>query len=521
MDTFSDYEDFDAIGLASLVKSKVVTPLELLEAAISRIETRNPQLNAVIYKMYDQAYALIKTALPFGSFQGVPFLLKDLFADCAITPMHFGSRLGQGYVSLHDSELTKRFKNAGLIIIGKTNTPEFGLSPFTEPELFGPTLNPWDITRTPGGSSGGAAVAVASGMVPMAHGSDGAGSLRIPAAYCGLFSLKPSRGRTPSGSYLMRIWQGMVVEHVISRSVRDNAAMLDALAGPELGSLFLPPTSQHSFFDSLALPLKPLRIAYTAQPFFRTEVDSSYHDALLKAAQLCETLGHTVEPATLVINSEEVALANLIVIAGETACSLKMLTQFLQRKLDKNELEVLTAVLCAVGEHFNAKDFAWASHILDAVSRSAAAFFEKFDVLLTPTMAVPPSQIGEFRPEGFEKNILELLSRIPYGPLLRKLTEHSANKYFGYMPYTPIFNVTGQPAMSVPLYWDAANLPIGMQFAGRYGEEHLLLQLAKQLEDAQPWWSKRPLCVKSSRDSQGASRLNEASYFCVNDSDAP
>jgi len=491
MDTFSDYELFDVLGLADLIRRQVVTPNELLEAAVDRIERYNPTLNAVIYKMYDLARDFLQHAEK-GKFYGVPFLIKDLFADFGGTPTQFGSCFANGYVPPCDSELVKRFKKAGLIILGKTNTPEFGLSATTEPEFFGPTLNPWDKKLTSGGSSGGSAVAVASRMVPMAHGGDGAGSLRIPAAYCGVFALKPSRGRVPQGSLLMRIWQNMVVEGVITRSVRDTAAMLDVLSGPELGSLFNLAKSEEPFLESLQKPCATLRIAFSEKPFFETTLDAEYRNALHKTSTLCQDLGHIVESASLNINSEEVALANLIVIGGEAAASIKLLNQLLPGRSVKPDLETLTAVLCEVGEHFNAKDFAWANHILEVVGRQCAEFFEKFDILLTPTMAMPPPALGVLKPEGFEKNLLELIRRIPYGPLLRKLTQHSSSKYFSFIPYTPIFNISGQPAMSVPLYWDKKGLPIGMQFAAKMEGEKILLQLAKQLEDARPWMQERP-----------------------------
>lgn len=492
MDTFSDYESFDGLGLAGLIQSRAISPHELLDATIERIEAYNPKLNAVIFKMYDLACQQIELAKNSeGIFKGVPFLLKDLFADFAGAPMNFGSRFANGYISHYDGELVRRFKNAGLIIVGKTNTPEFGLSPTTEPELFGPTLNPWDVTRSAGGSSGGSAAAVASRMIPMAHGSDGAGSLRIPAAYCGVFALKPSRGRTPQGSHLMRIWQNMVVENALTRSVRDSAAMLDILSGPELGSLFSIPAPSESFLECLEQPLKPLRIAFSAEPFFKATLNQEYANALHKAAELCESLGHIIEPQFFSIDSDEVALANLIVVAAETAASLKLLDKVLT-KVDKQELETLTAVLCQIGENFNAKDFAWANHILDNVGKQSAEFFIKYDVLLTPTMAMPPPHLGGFKPYGLEKNILEFLRRIPYGPLLRKITQRSSAKYFGFIPYTPVFNITGQPAMSVPLFWDQAGLPIGMQFAAGIGQEKILLQLAKQLEEACPWGDRRP-----------------------------
>ncbi len=490
MSTFPEYESFDGIGLANLVKKGVVSPAELLDAAIERIEARNPQVNAVIYKMYDQARAAIHQKIPSGSFSGVPFLLKDLLADYAGVPLSSGSRFTQEWIPSKDSELVRRFKQAGLIILGKTNTPEFGLSAVTEPALFGATHNPWNLEHTSGGSSGGSAAAVAAGMVPMAHANDGGGSIRIPSAYCGLFGLKPSRGRTASGSDMMRLWESMVVEHVVTRSVRDSAAMLDVLAGPELGSAISLPKPKDSFLNALNKPLPKLQIAVMDQPFFTAEVDASYRNSLQHASQLCLDLGHAIEPVSLHINSTEVASAYVIVIAGEMAASIKRFSEALGRKPKHHDLEKQTQLVCHIGEQLSAADFAWASDVLEQASRQMAHFFQDYDVLMTPTMPVPPPVIGELKPHFFEQSMLELLTHVPFPPLLRKAMEHAATKNFSFYPFTPIFNISGQPAMSVPLFWDNQGLPIGIQFATRVGEEAVLLQLARQLELARPWVKK-------------------------------
>lgn len=494
MSAFSEYESFDGLGLANLVKTGVVSPVELVNAAIEQIEKLNPKMNAVIYKMYDQALALANQPLSDGPFQGVPTLLKDLLADYKDVPLQFGSRFAEGWISPHDSEMVRRIKNAGLIVVGKTNTPEFGLSPVTEPEVFGPTRNPWNLKHASGGSSGGSAAAVAARMVPIAHGGDGAGSIRIPAAFCGTFGLKPSRGRTPTGPAVMQVWQGMVVEHVITRSVRDSAAMLDALSGPEIGSPISLPTPEKSFLNELNNPPKALRIAMTSTPFFPGEVVSlEYKKALKDTALLCETLGHRVDEVALKINHEDVLLAYMIVIAADTSAGIKMLANAMKDKADYSKLETTTAVLCEVGEYFSAKDFVWASHVLDMTGRQLAEFFLNYDILLSPTMAMEPPRVGELQPHVWEKNVLEFLRRIPYGPFLRKLTKQVSSKFFAFTPFTPLFNMTGQPAMSVPLYWDKSGLPIGMHFAGRMGEELLLLQLAAQLEQALPWDKRQPV----------------------------
>lgn len=495
MEIFPEYERYDGLGLAQLIQNGEITPSELLEVAIQRIEKKNPVLNAVIYKMYDQARIALDAPLADGLFKGVPFLLKDILADYQGVPMQCGSRLMRGYVSRSDSELVKRYKQAGLVIVGKTNVPEFGLSPVTEPELFGPTLNPWDLTRNAGGSSGGAAAAVASGMVPMAHGGDGGGSIRIPASYCGLFGLKPSRGRTPAGPLLMRIWQGMVVEHAITRSVRDSAALLDVTSFPELGSPISLPQPDETYLSCLGKALPPLRIAYCEQPFFSSTSrhHPEYLAALKQGAYLCEALGHRVEAVTFSIASDETALAFLIVIAAEMASSIQWMAKIFKQSPEYSLLEPATAVLCEMGEHFSAQDFSWAIYVLDQVGRQVAEFFTQYDILLNLTMTAPPPFLGEFRPSRLEKNILELLRRIPYGPILKRLTKRTIRKYCDFTPYTPLSNITGQPAMTVPLYWDSLGLPIGIHFAARLGEEKILFQLAHQLEEAQPWAGKRPM----------------------------
>jgi amidase len=500
MTTFTDYEAFDALGLAALVKRGVVSPQELLAAAIERIEERNPHLNAVIYKMYDQANATLNQPLPTGIFQGVPFLLKDFLADYAGVPLSSGSRFTQNWVPEQDGEIVTRIKNAGLVVVGKTNVPEFSLDIVTESSLFGPCRNPWDLTRSAGGSSGGSAAAVAAGIVPMAHGNDGAGSIRIPAAFCGLFGFKPSRGRTPSGSALMRLWENLVVEHVLTRSVRDSAAMLDVLAGPELGSSIALPPVNISYLNCLNEPLAPLKIALMQEPFFIAGINEEQTKAAHKAALLCEDLGHHVENVNLEMNSSDVAVAYIIVTAGEMAATIKRFSEKLGRKAKPQDLENSTAVLCKIGEHISAADFAWAVSVLDEASRSMAQFFQTYDVLITPTMGISPPKIGELNPNIFEQGILELLSRVPFPPLLRKTMEHAAAKKFAYLPYTPIFNISGQPAMSVPLFWDSYNLPLGIQFAAKVGDEARLLQLAYQLEQACPWLHRKAMANLAQRN---------------------
>lgn len=491
--TFPEYDSFDGLGLANLIQQGVISPAELLEAAIERIELRNPKLNAVIHKTYDRANAAIQHKLPQGPFQGVPILLKDLLADEAGTPISFGSRYAykNNWISQQDSELVTRLKRAGVVILGKTNVPEFGLSPVTEPVLYGPTTNPWNITRSSGGSSGGSAAAVAARMVPIAHGGDGGGSIRIPAAYTGLFGFKPTRGRTPAGPVFMRVWLGMVVEHALTRSVRDSAAMLDVLTGSEVGSPVALSKPSYSFLDQFKKPPRKLRIAMIEQPFFSASLDPEYAAALKKTARLCQDLGHCVEPASFVVD-EEVSFAFLTIMMGETAGGLNELTKAIGRKPKSNELEKQTAMLCHAGNEFSAADYAQAIHILDRVSVQLETFFEKYDIILTPTMPFPAPLLGAFKLDRMENFGASLLRYLPYGPTLRQVVQQAAAKNFAFTAYTALFNIGGQPAMSVPLYWDEQGMPIGMQFAAKVGDDLTLLQLAGQLEEAQPWAERVP-----------------------------
>lgn len=489
--TFPEYETYDGLGLAHLVQQNIISPTELLEAAIERIELFNPKINAVIYKMYDQARAAIKTGLPRGLFYGVPILLKDL-TEYAGTPMQMGSRFTKGFMSTQDSEVVARLKQSGVSILGKTNLPELGLGDTTEPVAFGPTRNPWDLTRSSAGSSGGSAAAVAARMVPIAHAGDGGGSIRLPAAYCGIFGLKPTRGRTPIGPVMLRVWQGMCVEHVLTRSVRDSAAMLDVLAGPELGSPISQPKPVSSYLRQLEQPLTSLRIGLIHTPFFPAAIDPEYHAAVKTVAKYCQVLGHEVREVELKINSEEVAAAFFIVMAAEIAMIVKKISEKWARTPAADELEEKTKVIAHAGTQFSAADLAWAIQIIDMTGRQFAEFYQNIDMLLMPTTPIPAQLIGAQTSDRWEQFLLKILSHFPYLSPMRKAILQESLKKFSFISFTALFNITGQPAMSVPLCWDKNGLPIGVQFAGRFGEDGVLLQLARQLEQAYPWEEKRP-----------------------------
>ncbi len=494
MGGFKEYGQFDGIGLAQLVKKKEISPSEICEEAITRIEHVNPTLNAVITPMYDLARKAVQETLPDGPFCGVPFLLKDLLGDFAGVPQTMGSKALTNYIPQRDSELVKRYKKAGLVILGKTNTPEFGLKGITEPELHGPTRNPWNTDHTPGGSSGGSAAAVASGMVPMASANDGAGSIRIPAACCGLFGLKVTRGRTPNGPIHGRTWQGAVVEHVISRSVRDSAAILDATQGADVGAPYVIPPPQLPYMQEIERSPGPLRIAFDTQSPINTAVHPECIRAVEQTVVLLQELGHEIQEAHPDVDGLALAKGLVILYSGEVSAIIDDLVLLLGRKAKRSEVESITWTLGLLGRTYSASHIVKAKREWERAGRIMGRFHEAYDIYLTPTLAYPPVKIGELDPRPIELALLKVINVLGLGRLLLatgtidKLAVQNLSK----TPFTPLANFTGQPAMSVPLYWTPDNLPCGVQFMGRYGDEATLLQLAAQLEKAQPWFDKRP-----------------------------
>ncbi|MEO0948548.1 MAG: amidase [Cyanobacteria bacterium J06641_5] len=501
---FSEYAQYDGLGLAELVKSGQVQPLELVEAAIAAIERFDPQLNALTYKAYafarESAQELEQHPLPAAPFAGVPFLLKDLRCLAAGMPTSHGNRLMRDRVAPHDCEMVRRFKQSGAIILGKTNTPEVGLSAATEPELFGPTHNPWQLDRSPGGSSGGSAAAVAARLVPIASGSDGGGSLRIPASCCGVFAMKPTRGRTPTGPDMGEVWRGLAIGHVLSRSVRDNAAMLDAISGPEVGAPYQAPTPARAFLTEVTAPPGQLRIAFSSRPLVGNgPVHPDCQTGLQQTATLLEELGHELVEAAPPVEAEAFAVAFLTVVACELRADIERVAALIERKPRREDFEAATYVLGLLGKATPAVEYAQVLRYLQTAARAIGEFFEDFDVLLTPTLAQPPIQIGGLQPQGLKKLLVEIIGRAEAGWLLRGLNavKSIAQQSFDYTPYTIPFNVTGQPAMSVPLHWSEAGLPIGMQFAGRFVDEATLFRLAGQLERLKPWEGKTPPILDS------------------------
>jgi amidase len=494
---FTEYANYDGMGLANLVRRGEVSPRELVDEAIARIEQLNPVLNAVIHPMFERARRESDGPLPDGPLRGVPFLVKDLVALVAGEPMRAGSRFLRDFIPDHDSELVARYRNAGLITLGKTNTPEFGLVPFTEPELFGPTHNPWNPGRIAGGSSGGSAAAVASGMVPVAGGGDGGGSIRIPASCCGLFGLKPTRGRTPTGPDRGELWQGCVVEHVLSRSVRDSALVLDCTQGPDLGAPYYLPQPGRPYLEETGVDPAPLRIAFTTRPMLGRSVHADCVEAVHRAAELLQSLGHEVEEAAPEFDGPAFARHFMVMVAGECRGDIEESERLVGRRATPADFEPETWAMGLLGSTLNAGQFVTATRLLQIETRRIARFFTRWDVLLTPTVSTPPPPTGSLLPTARDRMILRTLGRMRAGKVLEVMgmLEEAAGTAFEFTPWTPVANVTGQPAMSVPLHWNTEGLPIGVHFTARYGEEATLFRLAGQLERAAPWFDRTPSLV--------------------------
>ena len=498
MEPFKDYRDFDAVGLADLVEQGQVHPLELVEAAAARIDEINPIINAVIWDRLDAARLEAAAADQTGPFAGVPILIKDLVVEKG-KPATFGSVFFRNYVGETTSVFRHRISDAGFIDLGRTNTPEFGLLPTTEPVLYGPTHNPWDLTCSTGGSSGGAAAAVSAGIVPLAQGSDGGGSIRIPASATGLFGLKPSRGRNPrnpgaSIDYLS-------VEHVLTHTVRDSAAFLDAVHGPVPGDRYWAPPPSASFAEAVARDPEHLRVAFSTRDFRGDRVHPECEAAVLESAALLEGLGHDVVEAEPDVDGTVLADAFLelwaalaatgfdLVLDGATQLkpavgrvrryagdrrTMRLISRFDQRQSGKPAFEPFTFELAERSDSRSQADLLAAETAMQGIAHQAGAFLADHDVFLTPVLGSPPVPLGRID------------QTLPWDEFVEMI--------FRYVAFTPLGNFAGLPAMSVPLHWTSDGLPVGSHFLGRFGAEEMLFSLAGQLERAQPWAAHRPLC---------------------------
>ncbi len=468
-----DYADYDGLGLAELVAKKAVTPLELTEAAIARIETHNPTLNAVVYKGYDDARKWAVGDLPDGAFRGVPFLIKDLPLPVAGWPRSMGSKFAKGLVDAEDCGLTRRYRESGVVLVGKTNTPEYGITGTTESAALGPCRNPWNPNHIAGGSSGGAASAVAAGIVPMAHASDGLGSIRIPAACCGLVGLKVTRDRVPNLPDGYDYAFGNVVDHVVSRTVRDSAAMLDATGKPEPHSPYPAPPKDRPYLEEVSASPGKLRIAWSSETANGRPIDPEVQAALERTAELLKGLGHEVIPKGLGVDYRAHYAARGPAAAANFAAGMARLIDVVGREPEPDELEPLTWASLKAGRRQTGADVMRSLQETRMLNRQILAFFEDIDVYLTPVLGTPVPEIGFIDPVNLEP----------------KEVNRRQGRTF---PYTPPFNFTGQPSLSLPIEVDSKGLPIGMMFTARYADEATLFRLAGQLEKEAPWKDRRP-----------------------------
>jgi Asp-tRNA(Asn)/Glu-tRNA(Gln) amidotransferase A subunit family amidase len=473
MSGFAEYEQYDALGLADLVRRKEVTPVELLEAAIGRVEARNPAINAVVMKLYDYGRKVIADGLPEGPFRGVPFLMKDLTSPVAGVRMTRGSKFfADTPPASADSEHVKRLKRAGLVIFGRTNTCELGLSLTCEPQLHGPTRNPWNVAHISGGSSGGAAAAVAVRMLPVAHASDGFGSIRAPAACCGLVGLKPTRSRNTFAPFAGEGLGGVSTEHAVSLTVRDSAALLDATRGPGPGDPYVAPTPARPYLREAGASPGELRIAWTAKTPNGASVDPECLRLLADTVELCANLGHHVEERDPQIDGAAVVPTFLTLASANTVVNLAS-HPTAGRPAREGEVERITWLTAKMGERISAPDYVRATQTAHRLGRQMAAFHSEWDVLLTPGLASPAVKLGWL-----------------------DMTMHDVDEYwrrvFAFSPFTVWFNLTGQPGLMLPLGQSSGGLPLAVQLVSAYGDEATLFRLGAQLEAARPWFGRKP-----------------------------
>lgn len=482
----SEYLRYDAVALADLIRRKEVTAREVCDAAIERATSVNDRLNAICYPQFSDAQ---EQSFPVdGTFCGVPMLLKDLMQQQQGHPCTYGSRGLKNNISSQDSEYVRRAKEGGLVILGRTATPEFGLKGVTESELWGPTRNPWNTERTPGGSSGGSGAAVAAGIVPMAGANDGGGSIRIPAAYNGLFGLKPSRGRISSGPYASEAWTGASMDHVVTRTVRDSAAMLDVLSGPAIGDPFVIPHPEAPFSDLMQQAPRPLRIGvFTCSPY-STEVARECVDAVEDAARMLESLGHSVEYARPEFDGMALARCYLGLYFGEVSSLMDYARTELGAR--DGDFELDTRLIGMLGRTMPLPDYVKRRQQWNDFSRALGAYFQSYDMYLCPTVGQMPAKIGELDTPPHLQLAAKLMLKLNAGKMVHRSgqVDQMALESLARTPFTQLANLTGTPAMSVPLNWSTDGLPVGIQFGAPHGAEGLLLQLAAQLEEASPWF---------------------------------
>jgi amidase len=490
----NEYMQQDATELARLVREREIQPSELLGLAIDQYHRLNPTLNAVCQPMFDIARQRLQQPLE-GPLAGVPVLIKDAIQDYAGLPTASGSKVFARLPARRHSHIVQRLLDAGAVIIGKTNTPELALKGVTDPELFGPTLNPWNLQHSPGGSSGGSAAAVAAGMVPLAGANDGGGSIRIPAAYCGLFGLRPSRGRVSVGPAAGEIWEGASSDGVLSRSVRDSALALDVLSGAHPGDPFTIAAPSASFVELAQRDPGRLRIGFSVRSPVDTPVHPEAIQAVERAATLLARLGHEVVEAEPVYDGQQLAECYLTMYFGQVAATLDEARNMGARD---EEFELLTRALAAFGRSLSSASYVRSHRQWNLFSQALGLFYQQHDLFMTPAVAHPPVRHDQARLPAGQRRMLEGLLRTGLLPFLARqgkldrMVENMARRNLTYVPFTQLANLTGTPAMSVPLHWTEKKLPLGVQFCGPVGSEALLLQLATQLEQVQPWKDRWP-----------------------------
>lgn len=462
----------DATELSSLVKQKEISIPELVDSAIGRLEKVNERLNAVITPMYREACTQAINHPPGGVFPGVPFLVKDFLAEVKGVRLAEGSAFLGDYVPSSDSELVTRFRAAGLLCIGKTNLPEFAIGATTEPDRFGATCNPWDTTLTPGGSSGGSAAAVAARVVPMAHGNDAAGSIRIPASCCGLIGLKPSRGRVSLGPLYGDLFGGIISEFAVTRSVRDTASLLDAVAGPMPGDPYSVPAPKRPYSEEIKRETGKFKIGFSATTPLGDDLDPECERAVRSAAKLCEDLGHEVEERAPDYDAMRLWTNLTTLLASGVSWVLQDWSRRLGKSLAPEMFEPFVWAFAERGRSSSATDYLLAVQDVQAEVRKYSRFFEAYDIWLTPTLGKPPVKLGALKYDGDPVELRRRTAR--------------------FSPFTYIANATGQPAISLPLHWSGDGIPIGVQMSARMGEESTLLRIAAQLEQARPWADRLP-----------------------------
>jgi amidase len=475
MISLSDYTSYDGLGLAQLVRQKEVSPTELADAAFAAIDKVNPKTNSVLQRLREQSTDAIASGLPHGPFAGVPFLIKEIILHAKGVRCDMGSKLSQGFVPASDTELMARFRRAGLVLIGTTQTPEFGYNPTTETTLFGPVHNPWDVGRSAGGSSGGSAASVAAGIVPLAHANDGGGSIRIPASCNGLVGLKPTRDRVPTGPDYADPLCGLACELAVTRSVRDVAAILDAVAGPDVGAPghVVPPT--RLFQEEVGAAPGRLRIAWTTTPASGEKIDPECVKAVQNTARLLQELGHEVEEDMPKYDWEDFLKNVHVIWTTFNAASMDGIAAAMKRTPSPDNVEAVTWACYEDGKRRTAVELIAAMDHGNLLSRVVGAFFKKYDLLLTPTLARQPVPLSEINQNRKGMGAFEWTRQV-----------------FSYCPFTPLFNSTGQPAISLPMHWSEGGVPVGVQLAGRFADEATLIRIAAQLEQARPWMKKKP-----------------------------